>query len=79
MIGIPNNVRGISAAAVPPIVAAILYAVIGFMIQVSPAPSVVIDASIADESALICAAVDPVVVTAVAPFVIAAGRRFAQA
>ncbi len=47
------------------------------MIQVSPPPSVVIAASRAARSAFICAAVEPVDVTAVAPFVILAGRWFA--
>ena len=48
------------------------------MIHVSPPPSVVIAASIPARSALICAAVEPVDVIAVAPFVIAAGRRSAE-
>ena len=41
-------------------------------------PGVVIAASMPARSALICAAVEPVDVIAVAPFVIAAGRRFAD-
>ena len=40
--------------------------------------AVVMAASIAARSALICAAVVPVDVTAVAPFVIAAGRTLAE-
>ena len=65
------------SAAVPPIVAAILYAVVGLMIHVEPAAVRRDRREHAARSALICAAVDPVDVIAVAPFVIAAGRRFA--
>jgi hypothetical protein len=58
-------------------VAAMRYAVVGFMIQTS-GPGVVTAASRPARSAFICAAVVPVlVIAAVAPFVMAAGLVFA--
>ena len=74
--GIPNNVRGMS---VPLIVAAILAAVSGRMTHTRDAPPVVIAASSVAKSTLIAAAVTPLWTTAVAPFVIAAGRNPATA
>jgi hypothetical protein len=74
----PNSESGTFTAAVPPIVAAIRYAVVGRKIQTS-GPGVVTAASRPARSAFICAAVVPVDVTAVAPFVMAAGRVLATA
>jgi hypothetical protein len=48
------------------------------MIHVNEVAVVVIAASMPARSAEICAAVDPVLVIAVAPFVIAAGHKFAD-
>src|SRR5687767_5194099 len=76
IIGIPSSDRGMSVG-IPTAAnfAAMLYAVSGRMIQTRLPPDVVIAASKLPRSRATAAAVTPVDVTAVAPFVIAAGRN----